>query len=135
MTKGLPMPVYDVQNVGGQPHQRVFTIGVKVGSLAMTGEGTSKKDSKREAAEKMYEKLKVRKIRHFTFALRLFLFKIQSKKKKAHTAIRRVCNFMLKPSLKFQILIYPQFTNLYVQLNTFSLGAWPGSTAHDQRRW
>ena len=62
MTKGLPMPVYDVQNVGGQPHQRVFTIGVKVGSLAMTGEGTSKKDSKREAAEKMYEKLKVHKI-------------------------------------------------------------------------
>jgi len=58
VTKGLPMPVYDVQNVGGQPHQRVFTIGVKVGSLAMTGEGTSKKDSKREAAEKMYEKLK-----------------------------------------------------------------------------
>merc|ERR1719228_3200439 len=58
VTKGLPMPVYDVQNVGGQPHQRVFTILVKVGSLALTGEGTSKKESKREAATKMYDKLK-----------------------------------------------------------------------------
>lgn len=58
VTKGLPMPVYDVMNVGGQPHQRIFTIGVRVGSLALTGEGTSKKDSKREAATKMYEKLK-----------------------------------------------------------------------------
>ena len=112
MTKGLPMPVYDVQNVGGQPHQRVFTIGVKVGSLAMTGEGTSKKDSKREAAEKMYEKLKVRKVRRIKFALR-FLLKIQSKEK-AHTAIRKVCNFMLKPSLKFQILIYPQFRYIFM---------------------
>jgi len=58
VTKGLPMPVYEVQNVGGQPHQRVFTILVKVGSLALTGEGTSKKESKREAATKMYDKLK-----------------------------------------------------------------------------
>jgi len=58
VTKGLPMPVYDVMNVGGQPHQRIFTIGVRVGSLALTGEGTSKKESKREAATKMYEKLK-----------------------------------------------------------------------------
>ena len=103
MTKGLPMPVYDVQNVGGQPHQRVFTIGVKVGSLAMTGEGTSKKDSKREAAEKMYEKLKVRKIRRFKFALRLFLLKIQSKEK-AHSKSLQL--YVLKPSLKFQTLIY-----------------------------
>jgi len=58
VTKGLPMPVYEVQHVGGQPHQRIFTIGVKVGSLALTGEGTSKKESKREAATKMYDKLK-----------------------------------------------------------------------------
>lgn len=56
--KGLPMPVYEVQHVGGQPHQRIFSIGVKVGSLALTGEGTSKKESKREAATKMYDKLK-----------------------------------------------------------------------------
>jgi len=58
VTKGLPMPVYDVTNVGGQPHQRVFVIAAKVGCLSVTGEGTSKKESKREAATKMYERLK-----------------------------------------------------------------------------
>merc|ERR1719370_1429353 len=58
VTKGLPMPVYDVTLVGGQPHQRSFTIAAKVGCLALTGEGTSKKDAKREAATKMYDRLK-----------------------------------------------------------------------------
>jgi len=58
VTKGLPMPVCDVINVGGQPHQRVFGIAAKVGCLSVTGEGTSKKEAKREAATKMYERLK-----------------------------------------------------------------------------
>lgn len=57
VTHGLPMPVYDLTNVGGQPHQRVFTMGVKIGSLSTVGEGTSKKEAKREAATKMWEKV------------------------------------------------------------------------------
>ena len=52
------MPVYDVTSVGGQPHQRIFTISVKVGFLSLSGDGTSKKDAKREAATKMFDRLK-----------------------------------------------------------------------------
>jgi len=58
VTNGLPMPVYDVINVGGQPHQRIFVIAAKVGCLSVNGEGTSKKESKREAATKMHDRLK-----------------------------------------------------------------------------
>ena len=56
---GLPMPTYDLASVGGQPHQRSFTINCRVGCLSISGEGTSKKDAKREAATKMWQRLKV----------------------------------------------------------------------------
>ena len=56
---GLPMPTYDLSSVGGQPHQRSFQIHCRVGSLSICGEGTSKKDAKREAATKMWQRLKV----------------------------------------------------------------------------
>lgn len=56
---GLPMPTYDLVNIGGQPHQRSFQINCRVGCLSISGEGTSKKDAKREAATKMWDKLKV----------------------------------------------------------------------------
>ena len=56
---GLPMPTYDLSCVGGQPHQRSFTINCRVGCLSISGEGTSKKDAKREAATKMWQRLKV----------------------------------------------------------------------------
>merc|ERR1719295_1312170 len=55
---GYPMPTYDLGAVGGQPHQRNFSILCCVGKLRESGGGGSKKDAKREAAQKMIDKLK-----------------------------------------------------------------------------
>jgi len=58
---GYPMPTYDLGDpgaVGGQPHQRSFSILCCVGKLREAGGGGSKKDAKREAAQKMIDKLK-----------------------------------------------------------------------------
>lgn len=63
---GYPMPTYDLGGdgcgdqgaVGGQPHQRNFAILCCVGKLRESGGGGSKKDAKREAAQKMIDKLK-----------------------------------------------------------------------------
>lgn len=57
---GYPMPTYDLDTgvVGGQPHQRSFSILACVGKLRESGGGGSKKDAKREAAQKMIDKLK-----------------------------------------------------------------------------
>ncbi len=51
--KGLPMPIYDLDSVDGQPHMRQFAMTVRVGNIRERGEGTSKKDAKRDAAAKM----------------------------------------------------------------------------------
>jgi len=56
--RGLPMPIYDLAAVDGQPHMREFAMYVRVGSLASKGEGTSKKDAKRDAALKMVAQIK-----------------------------------------------------------------------------
>merc|ERR1719414_1221550 len=56
--RGLPMPIYDLAAVDGQPHMREFAMTVRVGSLASKGEGTSKKDAKRDAALKMVAQIK-----------------------------------------------------------------------------
>ena len=55
---GHPMPTYALGTVGGQPHQRNFSIICVVGKLRESGAGGSKKDAKREAAQKMIDKLK-----------------------------------------------------------------------------
>jgi len=55
---GLPMPIYDLSAVEGQPHQRSFSIAVQVGGLEVRGDSTSKKDAKRDAAAKMLRALK-----------------------------------------------------------------------------
>lgn len=55
---GYPMPTYDLGAVGGQPHMRNFTIMCCVGKMRESGTGGSKKDAKREAAQKMIDKLK-----------------------------------------------------------------------------
>ena len=52
------MPIYDLQNTVGQPHQRNFEIIAKVGSVNAIGSGTSKKDAKRSAASALLAKLK-----------------------------------------------------------------------------
>jgi len=54
---GLPMPTYSAGVVGGQPHQRNFAITCTVGKLKENGSGGSKKDAKREAAQKMIDKV------------------------------------------------------------------------------
>ena len=60
--KGIPMPIYDVASMEGQPHQRSFGVVVRVGKLQMKGEGTSKKDAKRSAAAQMVHLLKTENI-------------------------------------------------------------------------
>merc|ERR1719309_1732021 len=54
---GYPMPTYSSGVVGGQPHQRNFSITCTVGKIKENGTGGSKKDAKREAAQKMIDKL------------------------------------------------------------------------------
>lgn len=55
---GFPMPTYSVGVIAGQPHQRNFAITCTVGKMKENGAGGSKKDAKREAAQKMIDKLK-----------------------------------------------------------------------------
>ena len=62
--KGYPMPTYDLGAVGGQPHQRNFSIVCVVGKLREAGAGGSKKDAKREAAQKMIDKVEQSLIPH-----------------------------------------------------------------------
>ena len=58
MKCSLPLPIYDLQNTSGQPHQRNFEIIARVGAIASNGTGTSKKDAKRDAATELLAKLK-----------------------------------------------------------------------------
>ena len=57
--KGYHMPTYDLGAIGGQPHQRNFNIVCCVGPFRESGTGGSKKDAKREAAQKMIDRLKM----------------------------------------------------------------------------
>ena len=54
---GLPVPIYELGSVTGQPHQRTFQMVCRVGTFEMSGEGNSKKDAKRDVSTKMIEKL------------------------------------------------------------------------------
>lgn len=56
--QGYPMPTYDLGAVGGQPHLRNFTIMCCVGKFRESGTRGSKKDAKREAAQRMIDRLK-----------------------------------------------------------------------------
>lgn len=57
--QGLPMPTYAMgQGGNNQPHQRNFVMICTVGKVKENGQGGSKKDAKREAAQKMIDKLK-----------------------------------------------------------------------------
>ena len=56
---GFPMPTYSMgQGGNSQPHQRSFVMVCTVGKYKENGQGGSKKDAKREAAQKMIDKLK-----------------------------------------------------------------------------
>lgn len=55
---GYPMPTYTGEAVDGQTHQKKFAMVCTVGKIKETGSGSSKKDAKRESAQKMINKLK-----------------------------------------------------------------------------
>ena len=40
---GIPIPLYDLGSVDGQPHKRQFVMVAKVGAAETSGTGTSKK--------------------------------------------------------------------------------------------
>ncbi|XP_023323842.1 RISC-loading complex subunit tarbp2 [Eurytemora carolleeae] len=55
--KGLPNPVYTDGAVSGLDHSKQFVISCKLGTILESGEGSTKKEAKRNAAKKVYEKL------------------------------------------------------------------------------
>lgn len=57
MSKHWPPPLYEVEVEVGLPHERQFTIGCLVLKLREVGQGKSKKIAKRQAAQKMWERL------------------------------------------------------------------------------
>ncbi|XP_065332889.1 RISC-loading complex subunit tarbp2-like isoform X3 [Cloeon dipterum] len=58
MSRRWPPPVYDLKSEKGLPHERLFTIACSVFKNIETGTGKSKKLAKRQAAHKMWLKLK-----------------------------------------------------------------------------
>ncbi|XP_059488358.1 interferon-inducible double-stranded RNA-dependent protein kinase activator A homolog isoform X3 [Neocloeon triangulifer] len=58
MSRRWPPPVYDLKSEKGLPHERLFTIACCVFKNVETGTGKSKKLAKRQAAHKMWLKLK-----------------------------------------------------------------------------
>jgi RISC-loading complex subunit TARBP2 len=57
MSKHWPPPQYEVEIEVGLPHERQFTIGCLVLKYREVGMGKSKKIAKRQAAQKMWERL------------------------------------------------------------------------------
>jgi RISC-loading complex subunit TARBP2 len=57
MSKHWPPPSYEVEVEVGLPHERQFTIGCLVLKYREVGMGKSKKIAKRQAAQKMWERL------------------------------------------------------------------------------
>nr|CAD7424081.1 unnamed protein product [Timema monikensis] len=57
MSRRWPPPSYDLTSEEGLPHERLFTIQCTVFKQKETGTGKSKKLAKRQAANKMWEKL------------------------------------------------------------------------------
>nr|AFA41504.1 tar RNA binding protein-like protein [Laodelphax striatellus] len=58
MSRRWPPPSYDTEHEEGLPHERQFTIGCQVYKYKEIGTGKSKKLAKRQAANKMWFKLK-----------------------------------------------------------------------------
>jgi len=59
MSRRWPPPVYELSNEEGLPHERMFTIHCVIeGKYTETGAGKSKKLAKRQAANKMIQRLR-----------------------------------------------------------------------------
>uniref|UniRef100_A0A182P4B9 DRBM domain-containing protein n=1 Tax=Anopheles epiroticus TaxID=199890 RepID=A0A182P4B9_9DIPT len=57
MARRLPPPTYETETEEGLPHERQFTIACVVLNYREVGEGKSKKIAKRQAAQKMWQRL------------------------------------------------------------------------------
>uniref|UniRef100_A0A182MJ00 DRBM domain-containing protein n=1 Tax=Anopheles culicifacies TaxID=139723 RepID=A0A182MJ00_9DIPT len=57
MARRWPPPTYETETEKGLPHERQFTIACVVLKLREVGEGKSKKIAKRQAAQKMWQRL------------------------------------------------------------------------------
>jgi dsRNA-specific ribonuclease len=52
------LPIYNLAEMTGKPHDPTFKIEVKAVGLSAIGIGNSKRSAERDAAEKMLKKLK-----------------------------------------------------------------------------
>ncbi|XP_040168446.1 interferon-inducible double-stranded RNA-dependent protein kinase activator A homolog isoform X2 [Anopheles arabiensis] len=57
MARRLPPPTYETETEEGLPHERQFTIACVVLNYREVGEGKSKKIAKRQAAQRMWQRL------------------------------------------------------------------------------
>ena len=52
-----PLPVYTVQSVAGEPHERRFIVECAIGDMMTRATGTSRRKAEQEAARKALEKI------------------------------------------------------------------------------
>ena len=57
--RGLPLPTYSVDTVGGEPHEQLFTVRCVVEGLGLSagGEGSSRRRAEQLAAERILQQL------------------------------------------------------------------------------
>jgi ribonuclease-3 len=57
--RGLPLPLYSVDTVGGEPHEQLFTVRCVVDGLGLSaaGEGSSRRRAEQLAAERVLQQL------------------------------------------------------------------------------
>ncbi len=58
-SRGLPLPVYSVEGVTGEPHDQHFAVRCEVTSLelAASGEGSSRRRAEQDAAQRVLERI------------------------------------------------------------------------------
>jgi ribonuclease III len=58
-SRGLPLPVYSVEEVSGEPHEQWFAARCEVATLELSarGEGSSRRRAEQEAASRVLERL------------------------------------------------------------------------------
>lgn len=58
-TRGYGLPIYEVEEISGEDHARLFKISVKVGDFSkVIGQGTSKKNAEKNAANLFLQQVK-----------------------------------------------------------------------------
>ena len=61
--RGLGLPAYSVESIGGEPHEQLFCVRGLVGPLGASadGRGTSRRRAEQQAAERLLESLEARR--------------------------------------------------------------------------